>query len=192
MDWSGRPIPGSCGCANRKKLLAAGISEETARKFEDNPSVSLSLQTALIQSLDTLAGVRGRETLIARAIDAESRDEASTLVSSVALMVRFHRQQSPLLEILPGARLPVARAANGALVAVLLTDAVFWTAEVAEGAQSFADRYAGDPAKERQLWVAGEASLAFKSAARALGWETRDRWQLSSPEDAAAAAPASR
>jgi hypothetical protein len=76
---------------------------------------------------------------------------------------------------------------------VLLTDALFWTAEVAGAAPEFAALYAGDPAKVRRLWVVGEASPAFESGARGLGWEVRDRWQVSAPEDAAqATAPAGR
>jgi hypothetical protein len=189
MDIVWKTDPWELRLANRKKLLAAGLSEETARSFEDNPALSLSLQTALVQSLDALAGVGGRETVIARAIGVESREEASTLASATALMVRFHRQQTPLVEFLAGARLPVARTQQGGLVAVLLTDAVFWTTEVAEGAKEFAALHAGDPAKGRQLWVVGEASSSFKGGARELGWEVRDRWQVAAPEDAAASAP---
>ncbi len=178
--------------ANRKKLLAAGLSEETARAFEDNESLALSLQTVIVETLDQLAGVAGRERLIARAIDVESHDEARTLASSVALMLRFHRQVSPLREFLAGARLPVARTTKNELVAVALTDALFWTAGVAEGAQEFAALYAADAAKSRQLWVVGEASPGFVAGARELGWEVRDRWQQAAPEDAAPVAPASR
>jgi len=176
--------------ANRKKLLAAGLSEQTARAFEDNTALSLSLQTVIVESLDQMAGVGGREHLIARAIDVESYDEARTLASAVALMLRFHRQESPLREFLAGARLPVARTARGELVAVVLADALFWTAGVAEAAPELAALYAGDPAKVRRLWVVGEASPGFESGARELGWEVRDRWQVSAPEDAVQAAPA--
>jgi hypothetical protein len=188
MDLVWKTDPWELRLANRKKLLAAGLTEETARSFEDNRSMSLSQQTALLQTLDQLAGVPGRETVIARAIDLASREEASQLVSSLALLSRFHKQQVPLREFLAGTRLPVARTTKGALVGVILSDALFWTEEVAPGAKGFAEAYAGDPAKERQLWVVGEASPTFKSGAASLGWEVRDRWQLQAPEDAATGA----
>jgi hypothetical protein len=187
MDLVWKTDPWELRLANRKKLLAAGLTEETARSFEDNPSMSLSQQTALLQTLDQLAGVQGRETVIARAIDLASREEASQLVSSLALLARFHKQQVPLKEFLAGTRLPVARTTKGALVGLILSDALFWTAAVAEGAKEFAAAYAGDPAKERQIWVVGEASAAVKSGVGALGWAVNDRWQLQAPEDAAAA-----
>jgi len=174
---------------NRKKLLAMGFTEETARAFEDNPWISLSLQTAFVQALESLAGVGGREHLIERAIDVESRQEASTLVSSVLLLERYHRQQGPLAEFLAGARLPVARTAKGELVTLALADALFWTGPVAEGAGEFAAIYAEDPSKVRLFYVAGEASPGFVAGARELGWEVHDRWQLSAAEDAAPAPP---
>ena len=188
MDLVWKTDPWELRLANRKKLLAAGLTEETARSFEDNPAMSLSQQTALLQTLDQLAGVQGRESVIARAIDLASREEAAQLVSSVALLARFHKQQVPLKEFLAGTRLPVARTTKGALVGLILSDALFWTPAVADGAKEFAAIYAGDSAKERQIWVVGEASAAVKSGAGALGWEVRDRWQLQAPEDAAAAA----
>ena len=80
LDLVWKTDPWELRLANRKKLLAAGLTEETARSFEDNPSMSLSQQTALLQTLDQLAGVHGRETVIARAIDLASREEASQLV----------------------------------------------------------------------------------------------------------------
>jgi hypothetical protein len=173
---------------NRKQLLAAGLSEQTARAFEDNPWISLTQQTAFVQALDGLAGVGGRERLVERAIDVESRQEAGILVSSVVLLERYHRQQSPLAEVLGGARLPVARTAKGELVALALADAIFWTTTVAEAAGEFAAIYSGEASKVRLFYVVGEASPAFKSGARQLGWEVRDRWQLSASEDEAPAA----
>lgn len=188
MDLVWKTDPWELRLANRKKLLAAGLSEETARKFEDNPALTLSHQTSLLQSLDALAGVHGRESIIARAIDLESREEAATLISAVALMARFHKQQGPLAEFLAGTRLPVARTAQGDLVAVLHSEALFWTAEVGDAAKAFASIYGAEAAKARQLWVVGAASPAFKSGSAALGWEVRDRWQTSAPEDASPAA----
>lgn len=192
MDLVWKTDPWELRLANRKQLLAAGLTEETARSFEDNPSMSLSQQTALLQSLDQLAGVQGRASVIARAIDLASREEASQLVSSLALLSRFHKQQVSLKEFLAGTRLPVARTTKGALVGLILSDALFWTAEVAEASKEFGAAYTGDPAQERQIWVVGEASPAFKSGAGALGWAVHDRWQLQAPEDAAAAAGASK
>jgi hypothetical protein len=185
MDLVWKTDPWELRLANRKKLLAAGLSEETARRFEDNAAVSLSLQTSLLQSLDELSGVGGRESVIARAIEVRSRQEAATLATSIALMAQYHQNQGGLAEFLPDTPLPVARTRKGELVALIFSDALFWTAKVDEAAREFAATYSGDQAKERHLWVVGEASPAFASAASGLGWKVHDRWQ-----SGAAATPA--
>lgn len=177
MDMVWKTDPWELRLRNRKILLAAGVSEETARAFEDNPALSLTLQTDFINSLSGFEGVAGRQHLLARALEVDSRDEARALVSSTSLLLQLHRGGTPLREFLAGSRLPVARTAKGGLVAVSLADAIFWTEGVAEAAQSLAGIYAGDPATSRQLFVVGEASGSTKSEVRKLGWEIVDRWQ---------------
>ena len=159
--------------------------------FEDNPATSLTVQTGIVDALQELEGVAGREHLLARAVDVESRGEAQSLLTAVTLLVRYHRSQEPLAAFLPGTRLPVARTAAGGLVAVAPADAFFWTAEMADAARNFAAIYAGESASSRGLWIVGEASPRFKSEAGKLGWDIHDRWQVSAPEDQTpAAAPA--
>jgi hypothetical protein len=174
---------------NRKILLAAGISEETAREFEDQPYLSLTTQTSLADSLEAFALVAGREQLIARALGVESRDDGRLLAQSVGLLLRLHGEHEPLAAILPGARLPVARTRAGDLVATAPADAFFWTAEMAEAASGLAALYATEPVAARRLWMPGVASARFKQEVARRGWEVRDQWRLPS---AAAAQPAAR
>jgi len=162
---------------NRNKLIAAGLSEETAKAFEDNPYLSLTEQTGLLAALDQLAGVTGRQHVLARAIDLDSKEEGQTLFQATLLLVAQHRSQRPLAEILPGTNLPVARAKDGRLVAAFSADAVFWTEAMADAATEFAGAYAADPAKTREIWLIGEASGRFKTEMKAKGWEVFDRWQ---------------
>ena len=187
MDLVWKTDPWELRKQNRETLLAAGIDEATARAFEDNAAMSPTQQTALIHSLKELAGVRGRDHLVARAVDVDDTASARALVTSTALLVRYHRQVAPLTEILGGARLPVARARDGRLVAVAVVDAIFWTSEVAEAARGFAALYTGDPARTRELRLVGEASDRFVDETRALGWTVHEQWQTAAPEDQAAA-----
>ena len=189
MDVVWKTDPVELRQRNRKLLLDAGIAAETARAFEDNAALSPTLQTALIQSLQDLAGVTGRQHLIARAIDVEDTPAARILVTSTALLARYHRQVEPLAEILPGALLPVARTKGRGLVAVAAVETAFWTRELAEGTKDFAAIYAGEPAAARDLRLVGEASERFKTEAKALGWQVSDHWQTAAPEDRLAAAP---
>jgi hypothetical protein len=174
---------------NRKILLAAGISEETARAFEDQPYLSLTMQTSLADSIEAFSAVGGRDELVARALGVESRDDGRLLVQSVALLLRLHGEHEPLAAILAGPRLPVARTRAGELVATAPADALFWSAEMAEAASGLARLYAAEPAGARRLWLAGVASARFKQEVAKLGWEVRDQWRL---PGATAAKPAAR
>jgi hypothetical protein len=168
--------PGDLRLANRKRMLAAGLSKNTARSFEDS-KLTLTEQTLFLDALDALAGVSGRERLVALAPDLESRQEARTLSTTVVLLARLHRSDSPLAEILPGSAPPVARTPAGDLVAVTPAGAVFYTETVAEDLRGFAAIHAGHAAPRRRLYVTGITSDRFDAEARDLGWETIDRWQ---------------
>jgi hypothetical protein len=168
---------------NRNKLIAAGISEETARAFEDNPYLTLTHQTGLLAALEQMSGVKGRASVIARGIELDSKEAGQQLFQATVLLARQHNGSRPLVEILAGTDLPVARSADGGLVAVLGADALFWTEEIARAAAGFAGIYRDQPAKVRELWVVGQASDRFKAGAKELGWTVFDRWQLAAPED---------
>jgi len=164
---------------NRKKLLAAGLSEETAKAFEDNPYLSLTEQTALLVALEKLQGVTGRQHVLARAIDLDSNDAGDMLFQATLLLAALHGRERPLREILPGTALPVARTADGKLVAAISADAMFWTEAMADAAAEFAATYAAETAQTRELWLVGQASERFKAELKAKGWQVFDRWQLS-------------
>lgn len=168
---------------NRQQLLVAGLSEETARAFEDNPYLTLTQQTGLLAALDEMRAVAGRERLIARGIDLASKEEGQQLFQSTILLARHHLATRPLAEILAGTELPVARTADGRLVAALAADALFWTEEVARGMAEFAATYRGEPATVRELWIVGIASERFGEGAKKLGWTVFDEWQVVTADD---------
>jgi len=183
MDLVWKTDPWELRQRNRQILLDAGIPEAKARAFEDNAAMSPTAQSLIIQSLVDLAGVTGRDGVIDRAIDVEDRDAARLLATSTTLLVRYHRQVGPLVDILEGSRLPVARSKDGGLIVAVSADRLYWTPEIADAVRTFSTIHAGEKATRRELRVAGEASDRFKAEAKKLGWQVLDRWQLSAPED---------
>lgn len=177
MDLVWKTDPWELRRQNREKLLAAGISEAVARDFENSPHLSLTHQVALVGAFEEMAGVEGRQHLLARALDVESREDAAALVQSILLLARHHGGDRPLAAILPGTQAPVGRARSGALVAVVVAEAVVWSEEVAAAVADFAEVYRGQPAEVRELWTTGRVSERFAAETAALGWTVRDRWQ---------------
>jgi hypothetical protein len=183
MDLVWKTDPWELRQRNRKILLAAGFNEVEARDFEDNAAMSPTLQTAILQSFSDLEVVPGRKQIVKLATEVEDSAAARVLVTSTALLVRYHRDVAPFAEILSGPRLPVARARSGRLVAVVVADTLYWTPEISDALRAFADAFKADAAPQRELRVAGTATDRFKAEAKALGWQVLDGWQQSSPED---------
>src|SRR4051812_35158022 len=162
---------------NHKQLVASGFAEKDVKAFEDNPYLTLTMQTGLVHAIEQLGGVKGREHLLARAADVDSRNEAADMTQSIVLLVMQHRNGRKLTEILPGVRLPLARAADGSLQAVAVADAAFWTESIATAAGGLSEQFQKEPAKVRDLWLVGEASPRFKDGLKAVGWTVHDRWK---------------
>ena len=166
--------PAEVMLANRKRMLAAGLSEETARAFEDS-QLTLTQQVAFLDALGRLEGVAGRRHLFSRALGTGSRDEARDLTVMTTMLAQMHAGATPLSEILGEPMLPVARARDGRLVAASPASAVFWTEPVAEGMRAFAGLHSAAPARERRLCVGGVTSKRFEDEAAALGWTVVER-----------------
>lgn len=162
---------------NHKQLVAGGFAEKDVKAFEDNPYLTLTMQTGIVQAIEQLAGVKGRENLLARATGVDSRDEASDMTQSILLLVLHHKSGRKLTEILPGVRLPLAKAADGSLQAVAVADAAFWTEQIATAAGELAEQFQKEPARLRELWLVGAASPRFKDGLKAAGWTVHDHWK---------------
>lgn len=157
-----------------ESMVAAGLSKTTARAFQDSRHLSLTIQTAFLETLSRLDGVAGRESIIARAIEAGSKPDAEALLGSTALLAHLNATTHPLEEILPTTHLPVARARSGALVSAVAREALFWTTPVRDAAVDFAETYADTGATERLLYTSGTASETFRRGIEDLGWTVRD------------------
>jgi hypothetical protein len=174
LVWSTHPA--DLRLANRKRMLAAGLSKKTARAFEDGV-LTLTEQTVFLDSMDALEGVAGRELLFALALDLETREEGRSLTTVTVLLAGLHQGDSPLATILPGSALPVARTRAGGLAVVAPAGAVFYTEDVAEAWLAFTDIHADQPAAERRLYVTGITSERFDAEAKHRGWEVIDRFR---------------
>ncbi|MEM8960413.1 MAG: hypothetical protein AAGD38_02960 [Acidobacteriota bacterium] len=177
MDLVWKTDPLELVIRNRERMVAAGLDEDTARLYEDNPALSLTLQTAFLDLLGRLKGVEGRQHLFARALDVETRTQARKLVISTAFLVRLHEQGKQLDTCLPGSGVPVARSRGGELIAVATADGVRWTEAVAEAATRFGGLYADEQTRVRTFHIIGLASERFEVAAAGLGWHVQDGWR---------------
>lgn len=147
------------------KLQELKVSPAQRSLFLHNPAIPLSLQVAVVENLDRLKNVNGREEVIGQIGSVEAESQARFLATSVRMLAEYHEKKKPLTDIgTPGPL--VARDQDGAVILPTPVDYISWTERVA--------RFATQPAflrmSPRTLWLAGQMSPRAKKEFTANGW----------------------
>jgi hypothetical protein len=80
-----------------------------------------------------------------------------------------------LVSLLPGVRLPAARLADGRIVVCGAFEAVYWTADVAEGERGIRESLPEDKgAAPREIWLEGAVSERARQEFETLGWRIHE------------------
>lgn len=143
---------------NGKELREMGIAPDVVARFLAHPAYSPVYQTALVDALAKLSGVKGREALLAAANDASEEADAIFFMRSASLMAQLHAQK-PLETITVIEGLPVCTRKDGGLVIPLEWDYACWS----RSAAAFSDRVRASfkgrkPTGEIELAITGIAS----------------------------------
>jgi hypothetical protein len=147
------------------RLIARGISPESAQGFLRNTTFTPTLELAFVNALEAIPQVAGEDGLLRIAIAVRTEAHAHFLIQQLRMIRRHSRKGDPVTELIALEQSVVAKLASGRRVLALPVDYFSWTARVEELAAR-ADEGEGP----RDLIVAGIASPALQSAARELGW----------------------
>ena len=148
---------------NETALRAMGVTDATLRALQRTTGFTLSVQTELVQHLESLANVKGRPAVVALAATAATTDQALFLVRGVRMLAESHAQH-PLVEIGVAGTI-FGRGADGALIVPAAVDYVAWIARVARFAQR-----ADLTAAQREVHLTGRMSARARSGFEAIGW----------------------
>ena len=132
--------------------------------------------------LEQLEGVDGREVIVEIAAPADSLELAQFNLANASLLAAYHRSETPLTAILPGAPIPVAKTSDGGLRILVSADYAFWVEDLAGVFEIMAKRFADRDASSRELWLRGTASPRFVAEAADLGWTVRQSIDLKARE----------
>jgi hypothetical protein len=83
---------------NEKRLKELGISEAYVHRFMRNTAFPLSVQTAFVANLGRLSGVNGLADAVLLAETVTSEAQARFLTNTIAMLVKYHETQTPLIE----------------------------------------------------------------------------------------------
>jgi hypothetical protein len=153
----------------RKALASYGLTPDEVERFENTMLLDPTRQEALVNAMQTLEGVQGREELLRTAMSTTSEVEVQVFLRSARLLLRMHASR-PVARIVAGVRLPSAQFADGRVAVFGAFDAVQWTAEVAGYEGVILGALPADtPARE--VWLSGTVSPRARAALEQRGWE---------------------
>ena len=129
--------PADLRIANKKQLVAMGVSAGVAESFLANPAFSPTNQTAFVTALRSLGGVKNRGAFVKLAAETASDEDDALFCSGTAqLLATLHAGKDKMASIATLGDFPVAIAADGRLVVALQWDTAFWSF----AAERFVDR----------------------------------------------------
>jgi hypothetical protein len=153
---------------NEKKLKGMGVPDDKVAALMGNRWYSITMLTSLVEGLERLNGVKGREQAAAFAAAAPNEDRARMTVGAVQMLARYHASAQPLVQIVAPGPIFARTKSGGALIAAPI-DYVPWTEPVA----AFARR-PDVKAKEKTVWITGMFSPTAKKEFEAAGWTLRE------------------
>jgi hypothetical protein len=132
------------------------------------PYFTLTMQTRLVKALERLKNTAGRPGIMALANTVTSFDQARFVVEAMEMLADYNEKISPIKAL--EKEVPFAgRTESGTLVVAGPVDCLAWTEKV--------NRFAGRPdlkAKQRILWLRGEATQLARLELTRLGWTVKE------------------
>lgn len=155
------------------KLQEFNVTPAQRSLFLHNPAVPLSLQVAVVENLDRLKDVKGRQDVIWQLGSVATESEARFLATAVRMLADYHEKKKPITAIAaPGP--VIGRDRDGALILPAPVDYISWTERVAYFAKN--SEFLAIP--QRTLWITGKMSPRAKQELEAAGWTVQEQRAL--------------
>ncbi len=154
---------------NLKKLLGMGVSREDANRFLNNPALSPTHQTLIVDAMERIHQTLGRETFIRLAADSTDESDANSYLRSAQLLAHIHDRQ-PLALLSAHQGIPLALAKDGTLIAPIEWDHASWTPGAAQFVTAFKNGTIPDQKiTGRHIYLTGTASPRARDEVAAQG-----------------------
>jgi hypothetical protein len=158
---------------NEEKLRAMQVEQSVIDLYLGNYVFSPTYQTAFVATLEEIDGAADRGEFVKVAVLAKNEDQALFRLSQARMYANYHKSVKPLQMFVLASEMRVvaARTADGALVASVPADHVFFTSSLASyftAARSGLEYLVGVSSK--QLWIAGDMSPKARTWIEESGW----------------------
>lgn len=163
---------------NKKKLRKMGVPSYAADAFMRNYNYTPMQHSILVETLQSMGEIRGREIFVAHATAAPSPDVARYGVL-VAQMAARYVEKVEKADFIQVADYPWLRSRSGKIVVMMPVDRLFWTAELANAELQSSRAIRKLPrVTGKQLWLEGRADPTARKALESRGWTVRERVRL--------------
>jgi hypothetical protein len=160
---------------NREKLQKMGISNDLIDLFLANANYSPTYQTLLVDALDRMGGVGGRDVMLKIAISADTDALCMFRQRQVRMYAGLHAKQ-PLDRFVSSGNLVMVRTKDGKIVIAVPADYVAWTDSIAQRVVNSEEQLkALAGVTGRELWVGGTLSPRTRQELESRGWKINDR-----------------
>ena len=162
---------------NRETLAKMGVDSATAERFLHNRNFTPVDMTVIVDALSRMGNVRGLDLMVARAAQADSRDNAIFMRRGIELDAAYQARTAKVVAFatFSSAPLPLLQTADGGFVGVFPFDAVSWTKGTAKVFTAMtAEAEQANASGPKQLSIAGTATKLAKAKLTALGWAVED------------------
>jgi hypothetical protein len=142
-----------------------GVSQGTIDAFYANPSLSPTDKTVIVEVLETLGNIDGRELFIAGAARAPSIEMGFFYRHQAMLIAAYNKKIAPVRGIVRVGGASMLETGKGT-VSILPVDYLIWSAPIAELAANAKHERGGG-----ELWITGKASPTATAKLAELGWK---------------------
>lgn len=153
-------------------LVDAGADPELIEAFFDNPRITPTLATLVVQAALSMEGVSGRQLILERLGAVASDEEARFATESILLLARAHAADTPVVKLRGETAIPVGVTASGTQVIFLALDHVTWTEDVAGSAAPLLKIAVPEG---NDIYITGTFSEQARSVLNDAGWRTHER-----------------
>jgi hypothetical protein len=149
----------------RKSLVSMGMPLGTIDAFYANPNLSPTDKTVIVEALERLGNIDGRELFVAGAARAPSIEMGFFYRHQAMLIWAYNKRIARVHGFVRVGGAPMLATAKGT-VSILPVDYLIWSAPLAELATTAKHEHGAG-----ELWITGRASPTVTSKLSEIGWK---------------------
>ena len=168
-------MPENLGRLNRKKLKQMEIRDDVIETFLNHSIFSPRHQTFIVHALSEIEQAKNRGYFIEQANYSVDKEDAFFFQRIAEMMLSFHKNVEPIVEIIPVRRVVVGYTDKKSIVATLPIDYVHWTEQADHGTDALLQLNTPDhPVKSLKISISGKLSSRARAELKAKGIEMEE------------------